>query len=216
MPDFFELEAFVAAEPARVYKAWLDAREHALLTSGGETTVEPWVGGRFTAFDGYIHGIILGLDEGRRIVQTWRTVDFTPDMRDARVVVEFEPAKGGTLVRVRQTDTPVEQRARYEQGWNEHYLKRLGKHFARKRNEPEKPPTAKERATTWGRGARRDRPAAAAAAKKKSAVARAKPKTALAKKSAARVSRPKKAARPAARKPARAKAKRPAPAKRRR
>ena len=26
MPDSFELERFVAAEPARVYKAWLDAR----------------------------------------------------------------------------------------------------------------------------------------------------------------------------------------------
>lgn len=160
MPDFFEIEAFVAAEPARVYKAWLDAREHTALTGGGEATVEPWVGGRFTAFDGYVHGIILGLDEGKRLVQTWRTVDFAPEMRDARVVVEFEPAKGGTKVKVRQTDTPVDQRARYERGWTEHYLKRMARHFARKRNEQEKPPTARELAMTWGRTGRKSKPAA--------------------------------------------------------
>jgi uncharacterized protein YndB with AHSA1/START domain len=187
VPDFFEIEAFVAAEPARVYKAWLDAREHALLTGGGEATVEPWVGGRFTAFDGYVHGIILGLDEGRRLVQTWRTVDFTPEMRDARVVVEFEATKGGTTVRVRQTDTPVDQRARYERGWNEHYLKRMARHFARKRNEQDKPPTLKERATTWGRTGRKSRPGAKAASKaKKSPAPKAKKKAAPPRKPAAR------------------------------
>ena len=88
MPDSFEIEGFVAADPARVYAAFLDAREHGLWTGGGEAVVESWVGGRFTAFDGYLHGIILVLEQGRRVVATWRTADFAPDARDARVAVE--------------------------------------------------------------------------------------------------------------------------------
>jgi len=57
--------------------------------------------GRFIAWDGYIHGILLGVDEGRRIVQTWRTSEFPPEFRDSRLVVEFEATRGGTRVVVR-------------------------------------------------------------------------------------------------------------------
>jgi len=79
MPDSFQLETIVAAEPQRVFSAWMDGREHAAFTGGGEAVVEPWTGGRFIAWDGYIHGILLGVDEGRRIVQTWRTSEFPPE-----------------------------------------------------------------------------------------------------------------------------------------
>src|SRR5436853_579920 len=78
MPDSFQLEMIVAAEPQRVFSAWMDSREHAAFTGGGEAVVESWAGGRFIAWDGYIHGILLGVDEGRRIVQTWRTSELPP------------------------------------------------------------------------------------------------------------------------------------------
>src|SRR5438309_7545008 len=94
MPDSFELEMIVAAEPQRVFSAWLDAKEHAAFTGGGEAIVEGWPGGRFTAWDGYIHGILLGIEPGKRIVQTWRTSEFMPEHRDSRVAVEFEAARG--------------------------------------------------------------------------------------------------------------------------
>src|ERR1041385_80577 len=82
MPDSIQLEMLVAGEPARVFAAWLDGKEHAAFTGGGEAIVEPWTGGRFTAWDGYIHGILLGVDnEARRIVQTWRTSEFPPESR---------------------------------------------------------------------------------------------------------------------------------------
>ena len=47
MPDAFEVETVVAAEPQRVFSAWMDGREHAAFTGGGEAVVEPWAGGRF-------------------------------------------------------------------------------------------------------------------------------------------------------------------------
>src|SRR5260370_9940333 len=131
MPDFFQIEAVVAAEPLRVYTAWLDAREHTAFTGGGEAIVEPWTGGRFIAWDGYIHGILLGLEAGKRIVQTWRTSEFSPEMRDSRLVIEFEGTRAGTRVRVRHSDLPPSQVKRYEKGWMEHYLKPLQKYFAK-------------------------------------------------------------------------------------
>jgi uncharacterized protein YndB with AHSA1/START domain len=149
MPDSFQLETIVAAEPQRVFSAWMDSREHAAFTGGGEAVVEPWSGGRFIAWEGYIHGILLGVDEGRRIVQTWRTSEFGPEARDSRVVIEFEPARGGTRVVIRHSDLPPSHVKRYEKGWVEHYLKPLVRYFAKGAKQRTPAPSAPD--TSWGR-----------------------------------------------------------------
>ena len=191
MPDSFELEMIVAAEPQRVFSAWLDAKEHAAFTGGGEAIVEPWSGGRFTAWEGYIHGILLGVDPGKRIVQTWRTSEFPPEYRDSRVVVEFEAARGGTRVRIRHGELPPSQVKKYEKGWMEHYLKPLARYFAKggKAGAAKSPPP-RALATAWGRREERKsrrgahKPAKKAAARKpaRKAARRAAPR----KKSAAK------------------------------
>src|SRR5437868_4314587 len=172
MPDSFELEMIVAAEPQRVFSAWLDAKEHAAFSGGGEAIVEPWNGGRFTAWDGYIHGILLGVDPGKRIVQTWRTSEFPPEYRDSRVVVEFEAARGGTRVRIRHGELPPSQVKKYEKGWMEHYLKPLARYFAKggKAGAAKSPPP-KASARAWGRREERKprRPAPARKAHKPAA-----------------------------------------------
>jgi uncharacterized protein YndB with AHSA1/START domain len=150
MADAFQLEMIVPAEPQRVFSAWLDAKEHAAFTGGGEAVVEPWTGGRFIAWDGYIHGILLGVDQARRVVQTWRTSEFPPEARDSRLVVEFEPARGGTRVVVRHSDLPPSQAKRYEKGWMEHYLKPLARYFAKGGRGP-KTPAPRAGQSAWGR-----------------------------------------------------------------
>src|SRR2546427_12195847 len=95
MPDSFQLETIVPAEPQRVFSAWMDGREHAAFTGGGEAVVEPWTGGRFIAWAGYHHGILLGVEDGLRIVQTWRPSRFPPECRASRGGVELEAARGG-------------------------------------------------------------------------------------------------------------------------
>ena len=153
MPDSFQVEMLIAAEPQRVFSAWLDAKEHAVFTGGGEAIVEPWTGGRFTSWDGYIHGILLGVDnEARRIVQTWRTSEFPPESRDSRLVVEFDEARGGTRVRIRHGELPPSQLKKYEKGWVEHYLKPLARYFAKggKAGAAKSPPP-KASARAWGR-----------------------------------------------------------------
>lgn len=199
MSDSFQLEMIVAAEPQRVFSAWLDAKEHAAFTGGGDALVEPWTGGRFIAWDGYIHGILLGVDEGKRIVQTWRTSEFPPEARDSRVVVEFEPARGGAKVVVRHTDVPPSHARRYEKGWMEHYLKPLAKYFAKGGRGPKTPaPRASE--TSWGRKPeRKARHAAAKPAPRKAAARKAaarKPAARIARKPARRPAPPRKKAAP--------------------
>ncbi len=47
-------------EPARLYDAWLDSKEHAAFT-GGPAEVEPHVGGAYRAWGDYIKGTTLEL-----------------------------------------------------------------------------------------------------------------------------------------------------------
>lgn len=65
----------IPAKPEEVYDAFINAQKHSAFT-GSKATCDPRVGGKFTAWDGYISGKNLKLDEGKRIVQEWKTTEW--------------------------------------------------------------------------------------------------------------------------------------------
>lgn len=119
----------IPATPQRIFSAWMDSAEHSAFT-GDEAVVVPEVGGEHQSAGGYIKGRTLELNEGSRIVQSWRTTEFPAESPDSRVEITLEPTLGGTLVTLLHTDIPVGQGDRYRQGWNEYYLTRLKTYFA--------------------------------------------------------------------------------------
>lgn len=78
--DSIRVSAVIAASPERLYNAWLSETEHSAMTEGA-ASIEPNVGGRFTAWDGYISGETIELVENKKVVQTWRTVEFPAEAR---------------------------------------------------------------------------------------------------------------------------------------
>jgi len=126
--DQLRVSTVVPVAPPVIYDAWLDARAHSAFT-GGAATVEAVLFGRHTAWDGYIDGVNLELDRGRRIVQTWRTSEFPVTSPDSRLEVLFEPTVGGTRLTLIHTDIPAGQGPRYEQGWKDHYFKPMLAYF---------------------------------------------------------------------------------------
>jgi uncharacterized protein YndB with AHSA1/START domain len=180
MPESFEVETVLPVEPERIYNAWLDTKEHAAFT-GSPALVEAWVGGRFTAHDGYAHGITLQLEAGKRIVQAWRSAEFPTGTPDSKLSVELEAVKGGTRVRIHHRDVPSGQAKRYKSAWLTNYFKPMAKYFTPKVS------------------------AAKASAAKPAAASATKPAAASATKPAAA-----KAAKPAAANPARSSGKQPA------
>ena len=124
------VSALIQASPNRIYAAWLDERQHSAFT-GGRATVEPWVGGRHTAWEGYSEGMLVELDTGRRLVMTWRTTDFPKDAEDSRVEVPLDPVAGGTKVTLVHTQVPEGQAEKYKAGWKEFYLDPMKKFFGK-------------------------------------------------------------------------------------
>jgi activator of HSP90 ATPase len=113
--------------PQRLYEAWLDGAEHTAFTRS-PATVDPTVGGRFTAWDGYIQG--TNLEPYRRIVQAWRTWDFPKESPDSKLEILLEEAEGGAKITLQHTTLPDGQGRGYYEGWVEYYFRRMKEYFS--------------------------------------------------------------------------------------
>jgi uncharacterized protein YndB with AHSA1/START domain len=139
--ESFRVSTVLPVSARRLYDAWLDAEEHAGFT-GGAASVEARVGGKHTAWDGYIEGKILDLVDGERIVQSWRTAEFPRGAPDSRIEVLLREVETGTEIAIVHIDIPEGQGARYQSGWVEHYFDPMRDYFARGGAAASKPATS--------------------------------------------------------------------------
>jgi uncharacterized protein YndB with AHSA1/START domain len=170
MSNGFKLSTVLPAQPAAVYRAWLDPRTHAAFTGGGVATSSPRIGGAFTAWEGYIRGTYLALEPGERIVHAWRTTDFPMGAPDSRVEVLLEPTRGGTLLTLVHAQIPAGQESDYQAGWAAFYFGPMKKYFqmaarparakrtGKSRRPKVKPKAAKRRAPAKPRRPARKKP----------------------------------------------------------
>lgn len=128
MKNEFTLTATFNASAARIYKAWTSTKGHTEMT-GSPAKVDGRVDGDFTAWDGYIWGTFLELDENKRILQTWRTSEFPEEASDSRVEVVLNEANGKTVLKLIHTEIPEGQVEGYRQGWEDFYFKPMKELF---------------------------------------------------------------------------------------
>ncbi len=111
--------------PHAVYEALMDSKQHAAF-SGGEARISREVGGEISAYDGYISGKNLELVPDRKIVQSWRAVDW-PEGQYSTVTFLLAPVEGGTRLDFTHTDVPDGTEAEFEQGWIDNYWEPMKK-----------------------------------------------------------------------------------------
>ena len=126
--EFVVSEVF-SASAKEIYDTWLSSDGHANMT-GSPANISVEVGAEFTAWDGYIHGKNLVLEPGKRIVQSWRTTEFSEDESDSRIEITFEPVGKQTKLILKHTGLPPHG-GQYEQGWVEAYFEPMTVYFGR-------------------------------------------------------------------------------------
>ncbi len=129
MPYEFTVQDVIPASPQDIYDCWLSGAGHAAMT-GADADATPEVGAAFTAWDGYIWGKNLSLEPGRRIVQSWRTSEFTEKDADSQIEVSLELAEGGTRVIIHHTNVPDGHKGYEEGGWQENYFDPMKEYFS--------------------------------------------------------------------------------------
>jgi len=119
---------FLQVNPEKAYQDWLDSAAHSAFT-GSPAEIDPVIGGKFFAWEGYIRGKTQELTEGKRIRQTWRTNEFPDDSPDSILEILFEPDGEGTRLTLIHTAIPENQADEYEKGWEEFYFEPMRKYY---------------------------------------------------------------------------------------
>jgi activator of HSP90 ATPase len=131
MEDGFELSETLPTQAAEVYATWLSSHGHTAMT-GSPARVDGKVGGKFSAWDGYITGSTLELTPEQRIVQAWRTTEFPDDAPDSHLEILLQEKDGVTTVVIIHNHLPHDQVESYRQGWQEFYFKPMKEYFGGK------------------------------------------------------------------------------------
>lgn len=125
MTGQLEISVILPAPPQTVYADWLNSEVHSAFT-GSPAHIHAAIGGMFSAWDRYIEGKTLELDEGVRIKQSWRTSDFPLEAGDSLIEVILDPVMHGdiaaTHLTIRHTKLPPGSEKDYERGWQEYYF----------------------------------------------------------------------------------------------
>jgi activator of HSP90 ATPase len=106
---------FIAAKPVEVYDAYINERKHSAFT-GGKATCDPKVGGKFTAWDGYISGKNVELKKGRKIIQEWQTTEWPTSYPPSILELSFKSKESGTELTMKHSKVPAAQVESYRQG----------------------------------------------------------------------------------------------------
>ncbi|ALM07099.1 hypothetical protein SB49_04265 [Sediminicola sp. YIK13] len=125
----FTLKTTLNAQAKDIYNAWISSEGHTKMT-GGKATASNKIGGSFTAWNGYIQGENLVLEQDKRIVQSWRTSQFESHEEDSQVEVLLVEKGDSTELTLIHSKVP-ESGEHYIKGWDEHYFQPMKKYFTK-------------------------------------------------------------------------------------
>ena len=123
--------ATIGSTPDKVYDALMDSKSHAAFT-GSPAKMSSAVGGKFTAWEGYIFGKNLELVKGKKIVQEWSTTEWPEGYPPSHLEISLTKSKGETVLKMVHSRVPAAQRADYAEGWKSYYWKPLKAYFEAK------------------------------------------------------------------------------------
>ena len=113
------------ATPHEIYQMLMDSTKHSKFTESS-ASISRKVGGKISAYDGYINGVNLELIADKKIVQKWRGSDW-PDGHYSIATFELKKVNGGTKLMFTQTDVPEDHYLSIKDGWREHYWNKMKK-----------------------------------------------------------------------------------------
>jgi hypothetical protein len=97
--------------------------------TGADAVMSDEVGAEVEAWNGYITGRNLELVPGERIVQSWRTTEFSDEHEDSIITVTLEETEDGTLLTLVHSKVPEAHKSYEQGGWETHYFEPMKAYF---------------------------------------------------------------------------------------
>ena len=110
--------------PDTVYRNLTDAERFRAMTGGAPTEISAELGGAFSCFGGMVQGRQLELQSGKRIVQAWRSKNWS-EGHFSIVRFELAPEGTGTRLVLEHSGYPTNEQDNLNGGWQKFYLQPL-------------------------------------------------------------------------------------------
>jgi uncharacterized protein YndB with AHSA1/START domain len=120
MPRTVTLAVELPASATRLYRMYLDPKQHAAFT-GAPVTIAARPGAPFVAFGGALSGTILQIAPNRLIVQSWRSTHFAKQDLDSTLVLSFWPQRRGARIELTHVNIADVDFAGVSEGWSKYY-----------------------------------------------------------------------------------------------
>jgi len=102
-----------------VFTAFTNARQIAAW-SGQGGKIQPTIGGKIELFDGWIKGIVLAYEPGKRLSFTWKPSEWAKENQASIVTCHFKPIKTGTELTLKHSGFPNDSELQsHKKGWTE-------------------------------------------------------------------------------------------------
>lgn len=98
----------------------MDSKKHSAFT-GAKASISRKVGGKISAWDGYIEGKNLRIEKDKVIVQAWRTTEFNTRDPDSQVMFHLSKKGEGTRLMFVHSKVPDRLAESLRQGWIDNY-----------------------------------------------------------------------------------------------
>jgi len=118
-------KVYFKSNPHEVFELLMDSRKHAKFTSS-EAFISRKVGGKISAYGGYIEGENLEIVPDRKIVQKWRGSEW-PEGAWSTAIFELKKKGPGTELVFTQRNVPDSHSKMISEGWKEHYWDKMKK-----------------------------------------------------------------------------------------
>lgn len=121
MSNTITLAVDLPATPARLYRMYLDPKQHAAFT-GSPVKIAARAGAPFKAFGGALSGSILQVVPNRLIVQSWRSTNFGKRDMDSTLVLAFLPRGKGGRIELIHVNVAERDFGGVSEGWAKYYF----------------------------------------------------------------------------------------------
>lgn len=111
------------ADPREIYEVLMDSKKHSRFTES-EARISRKVGGKVSAYDGWVEAYNLELVPNKKIVQKWRGADW-PKGHYSIAKFVLKKTKTGTTLAFTQTSVPIDVYDDIKDGWKEHYWEKM-------------------------------------------------------------------------------------------
>ncbi len=102
-----------------VFTALTNTRQIAAW-SGQSGKVQPTIGGKIELFDGWVKGIVLAYESGKRLSFTWKPSEWAKEKQASIVTFHFKPIKTGTKLILKHSGFPNDSELQsHKVGWKE-------------------------------------------------------------------------------------------------